>query len=404
MKLLQVFNQYRSAFNGEAAVVDRITELVEANGGECRVMSRSSAGLDQTVWKKFHAFWNGMYSRKSYKEMKQLLAEFKPDIVHAHNLYPLFSPSVLVAAKEENIPVVLTVHNHGLTCPKSDHLYKGEICEKCVGRKEYNCVLQNCRENIFESVAYAARAAVARKFKLFTDNVTTVIALSGFAQDRFEQYGFREDQISILPNLFSGVVEDRAVNKNGSYIAFAGRLSGEKGIACLARASLLAPELPIQLAGDGPEEASLKAQVGSNVTFLGRCDREEMNSFYANARFVVVPSLCFEMCPLVIVEAMSHGLPVIASRIGGLVELVRDGDTGMLFEPNNEAELAEKMRQLWNDDDLHTTLSQNAREFALRELGDDVYYKHLTQIYAEAASKHGKSLQLKKRLPAEVTK
>ncbi|MFT5522762.1 MAG: glycosyltransferase involved in cell wall biosynthesis [Pirellulaceae bacterium] len=404
MKLLQVFNQYRTLFNGEATVVDRVTDLVEANGGECRVMSRSSVGIDHSVLKKFSAFWNGLYSRKSYVEMKNVIAEYQPDIVHAHNLYPLFSPSVLVAAREENIPVVLTVHNHGLTCPRSDHLNKGKICEKCVGGKEYNCVLQNCRENILESVAYAARATIARKFKLFTDNVTTVIALSTFARERFQNYGFRDDQISVLPNLFASPVDDNldlAVER--SFVGFAGRLSPEKGTSCLARASHLIPEIPIRLAGDGVEKTKLESQVGSNVTFLGRCNQDEMNSFYRQARFIVVPSLCFEMCPLVIVEAMSHGIPVIASRIGGLSEIVRDGETGLLFEPDNEAELARRIRQLWNDGDLYKQLSVNAREFASGELGDDVYYQKLIQIYEAAARKHGKTLPRDKQIPAGVT-
>ena len=128
-----------------------------------------------------------------------------------------------------------------------------------------------------------------------------------------------------------------------------------------------------------------------------------MDTFYQQARFVVVPSLCFEMCPLVIVESMSQGLPVIASRIGGLAELVRDGETGLLFEPDNEAELAEKIQLLWHDDALRNQLARNARKYAESEMGDDVYYERLTQIYSEAARKHGKTITFKKKTPVKIT-
>src|SRR5690606_26895816 len=148
--------------------------------------------------------------------------------VHAHNLYPLFSPSVLAACRRVGTPVVLSLHNQNLTCPRSDHLYRGKICEKCFGGREYHCVLQNCRENIFESIGYATRAAVARKLRLFERNVTVFIALTQFARRRLIQVGLPADRICVLPNMApdSG---PPVVPADGKYVAFAGRLSQEKG-------------------------------------------------------------------------------------------------------------------------------------------------------------------------------
>jgi len=167
MKILQVYNQYRSLFGGEETVVNKTAELVEKNGGEARLVMRSSRGLDESIYGRSRAFLSGIYNPFSFREIEKLLKEFVPDVVHVHNLNPLFSPSVLVRFRRLGFPVVMTVHNHFHTCPTADHLYRGEVCERCVGGREYNCVVRNCRGNVFESLGYAVRSATARVFRLY---------------------------------------------------------------------------------------------------------------------------------------------------------------------------------------------------------------------------------------------
>ena len=123
--------------------------------------------------------------------MRRALAEDRPDIVHVHSVYPMFSPSVLVACRKANVPVVMTVHSDILTCPTWHHLYKGRVCEDCVGGHEYRCVLKNCRNNILESSAYALRSSVARRFRLFHDNVNVLIVMTLFAKEKLQHAGFR---------------------------------------------------------------------------------------------------------------------------------------------------------------------------------------------------------------------
>ncbi|PWB82114.1 MAG: hypothetical protein C3F08_00455 [Candidatus Methylomirabilota bacterium] len=383
MKLLQLYNQYRSLFGGEETVVKRTAELMEKHGGEARLILRSSRGLDRSPLGRAQAFVSGVFNPFSYREVAEYVKGYLPDVAHVHNLYPLFSPSVLVALRRAGVPVVMTVHNHFHTCPTANHLCKGRICERCVGGREYHCVLQDCRGNLFESVGYALRSMTARKLRLFTDNVTMVIALNQFAKERLVKAGFDEERVVVLPNMVE-VPETPIDASRGRYVVFSGRMCPEKGVATLLDAARRTPEIPIRLLGGGPTLEEYSADAPPNATFLGQITGERVVEQYRGARFLVVPSLWFEGCPLVILEAMSNGLPVIASRIGGLPELVDDGVTGLLFEPGDAEELANKMRALWLDTATCRKMGQAGRGRALKEHSESVFWNRLQAIYDAA--------------------
>jgi glycosyltransferase involved in cell wall biosynthesis len=122
----------------------------------------------------------------------------------------------------------------------------------------------------------------------------------------------------------------------------------------------------------------------ANVKFMGHMSRDQLVGFYRNARFLVVPSICFETFGLVIVEAMSYGLPIIASRMGGLPEIVEDGETGLLFEAGNSEELAYKMKLLWENPTLCRQMGQSGRKKVIREYNEDTYYERLMTVYDRA--------------------
>ncbi len=297
-------------------------------------------------------------------------------------------------------PVVMSLHNQNLTCPKADHLYQGKPCEKCFGGREYHCVLQNCRENLFESIAYALRSGVARRLRLFRRNVTRFIALSRYARGRLIQAGFDAKRIVALPNMVDIDGPPPADSAAGQYIGFAGRLSPEKGVDTLLEAARRV-NAPLKIAGEGPQGDELRRMKPANAEFVGRLPAEQMRSFYRGARFLVLSSTAFEMCPLVISEAMSYGAPVIASRIGGVDELVDDGVTGLLFEPGNAADLAEKMKLLWNSPQLCRRLGRAGYEKAEREYGEQSYVRRLIEIYQGAiAEVRGAPLSQPRRMAA----
>jgi glycosyltransferase involved in cell wall biosynthesis len=329
---------------------------------------------------KIQAFFSGIYNPFASQEVARFVDHYRPDVAHVHNLYPLFSPSVLSALRRKGIPIVMTVHNHFHTCPTADHLFDGEICEKCVGGREYHCAIQNCRRNVFESLGYTVRSVVARKLRLFTANVTVTIALNEFARGRLLMSGFAPERVVVLPN--SVTIQDQPADAHaGRYAMFSGRMCPEKGVATLLEAARRTAEIPVRLFGGGPTLDEHLNDAPENVEFRGQVDTTEIAQAYRGARFLVVPSRWFEGCPLVILEAMSFGLPVIASRIGGLSELVDEGVTGMLFEPGNGEELAGKMVTLWRDPGLCQKMGEAGRCKAAREFGEKDYWIRLKGIY-----------------------
>lgn len=380
MKILVVHNRYRFR-GGEEAVVDATAGLLEKKGHQVSIVTRDSSTVGTNTLGKLKAFASGIYSLSAYQSIKSLIHTERPDIVHVHNLYPLFSPSILAALRAAHVPVVMTCHNYRLFCPTGTLLNRNRTCNQCRGGREYRCILNGCRENPFESLAYALRSIVARKLGLFRRSVTLFIALSQFAKNQLhENAELEEERLVVLPNMVP--IRNKAVDPvMGLYVAFAGRVSNEKGIDTLLAAAAHIPDLPVLVAGRGPEMEKLAARAPKNVKFLGFIAPTEMTSFYERARFLVMPSILPEMCPLVILEAMSHGLPVIASKIGSLPEFVQDGVSGLLFEPGNSEDLAIKMKLLWHDPDLCRRMGDAGRERVSHEYSEDVYYQLLIGVY-----------------------
>jgi len=380
MKILQVHNSYRF-YGGETVIFEVTSRILADKGQEVFTFERDSNDV-RGLREKMCAFAAGIYSRSAKKAVSLILRTEHPDVIHVHNLYPLISPSVLVACREAGVPVVMRCPDYRLICPTRWFFSQGRICEACTGGHEYWCILKNCRKNLSESIAYALRCMTARKFRFFQDNITCYVPPTEFVKNRLVEAGFPEERITVLPNVVS--IPDSAVDPgNGCYIAYAGRISPEKGIETFL-ASARRTGLPVSLAGDHSQMPDLLRTAPTNAQFIGYLSRDQLVAFYRNARFLVVPSICFEAFGLVAAEAMSHGLPVIASRIGGLPEVVQDGITGLLFEPGKVEELADKMKQLWGNPTLCRKMGQAGREKVIREYNEDVYYERLMTVYDRA--------------------
>jgi len=393
MKICQIYNEQRSRIGGEPAVIDVTTRVLETNGHESRLVMKSSRDLEHSALKRFGAFWTGAYNGKTFREMQRLLQSDRPDIVHVHSVYPMFSPSILLACRRAGVPVVMTVHTHNLTCPTWFHLRDGSICEDCMGGREYQCVLHNCRRNLLESAAYALRSFVARRFRLFHDNVDILMVPTQFSRTLLLRAGFHRDQVVVVPNP-TAVTESPTDRLLGDYVAFAGRVSAEKGVDVLLAAAALMPHLSFKIAGDGPVLSAMMAQAPGNVHFVGRLAYEELLAFYKRARLLVVPSVWFEPFGMVAADAMALGLPVIASRIGGLPDVVEDGVTGLLFEPGNAPDLARQIGRVWDDPALGAQLGQSGRGKATERYSHQAYYCNLLAAYKTAIHGYGRSSAL----------
>ena len=381
MKILQIHN-YHQFRGGQEIMFETISRTLTEKGHDVFALKRNNADV-QGLRGKLHAFNEGNYSMSVKEEVSSIIQSKHPDIVHVHNVYTLISPSVLVACRRYNVPVVIRCADFRfISCPTGTHLKNGSICERCIGGREFWCALKNCKGNVCESFAYALRTMIARKYRFFKDNVTLYIPPSAFVRQRMIDVGFPQDRIIVIPNMVP-VPETVKENSSGKYIAYAGRISPEKGIDTLLTAAGRTG-LPVRIAGSTSGNLEFDEMTPPNVSFVGFLDRDRLAGFYQKARFSVVPSICFETFGLVAAEAMSYGLPVIASRIGALPEIVEDGVTGFLFTPGNSEELAGKMKLLWENPDLCRQMGKAAQEKVTREYGQDLYYRRLLETYRRA--------------------
>lgn len=250
------------------------------------------------------------------------------------------------------------------------------------GGHEYWCVLRNCRSNVLESVAYALRNASARHFELFTRHVHRYVVASEYQREFLTaRAGIDPDRVVVNYCAINLPPEAAADPAQGGYVGFAGRFAAEKGVEIMVQACRLAG-LPMRFAGDAPGHPAVRPD--DDATFVMTQSPAELAEFYRNARVIVVPSLWPETFGIVAAEAMSHGIPVVASRLGALQATVCDGETGLLAQPGDAADLAEKIRAIWDQPALARRLGANARKRAQSQFSRQAHFDRLLPIYADA--------------------
>jgi glycosyltransferase involved in cell wall biosynthesis len=374
-----VHNKY-AVISGEEIMVDRIINLLRHNNHEVQAFFKDSAQIGTGFMRKANSFFNGIYSFSARREIVKVLDQFRPDCVQIQNLFPLISPSILSLIKSRGIPIVMRCSNFRLICPNGLFLSHGQLCEKCRGGYEYWCVFKNCENNIFKSVGYALRNCVARKLKLYTENISLYIAQTEFQKKYLIGENIPSEHIVVIPNMSSDT--NNPVNNNlGDYIGYVGRISPEKGIDTLINAAIECNHISFKLAGNYGRMPHLSEKKPENLDLVGHIASSSLHAFYNNSRIIVLPSICYEGFPGVLIEAMLHGKPIICSRIGGLSEIVDDRITGLLFEPGNINDLVKKIKYLWARPDVSSKMGHNGREKALREYSANRYYERLMSAY-----------------------
>lgn len=382
MKVIQVFN-YRRDRGGEEFIFENTVEILRREGTSVQVWTRSLDELGRGFPGKVRAAVSGIYSLSSARRMRRLIQKTGADLVHAHNIYPQLSPSIFAACRSLGVPVIWHRHDHRPVCPTGKCFLKGRTCKLCFGGKEYHCILKNCRGNFAESAAYAARTYIARKLQLFSKNVTLFVVPSDYLKSCLENAGYGRGKTAVVHHPVRIPPADETPHA-GTYAGYVGRVSPEKGVDTLISAAALSPDIPVRVAGDTSGWTEVLTKAPESVSFLGSVQRAELNRFYRRARFVVVPSICFDVFPTVVLEALSHGIPVIGSRIGGIPEIVRDGVTGLLFDPGNVEDLAQKMRLLWENPDLCREMGRAGRRFVSENHSESMYYQDLMCVYEKA--------------------
>lgn len=383
MQILSVHNKYliRGGEDESQELERRIlqenghqVDLYEEDNSRVKSLNPAQIGL-RTVW-----------STEAYQVIKQRLQNSTYNIVHIQNFFPLISPSVYYAAKEQGVPVVQTLRNYRLLCPNGLFFRDGQVCEDCLGNFiPYPGIMHSCyRESMVASTAVATMLTVHRAMNTWIKMVDVYITLTEFARQKMIQGGLPAEKIVVKPNF---VHPDPGLGTgSGGYALFVGRLSVEKGLDTLLAAwEKLAGKIPLKIIGDGPlsTEVMTATKRIPQVEWLGRRSMSEVHALMGEAMFLVFPSKWYETFGRVAVEAFAKGTPVIAANIGAIAELVDSERTGVHFSPGDADDLAAKVEWMLTNPAKLAKMRQEARDEFEAKYTAKNNYEQLIDIYTK---------------------
>ena len=391
MKILLVHNSYLEP-GGEDVVFEQENRLLRWAGHEvieyCR---RNDEIAAYSAMERLDLLRRTVWATDSRSEFSRLLHSSHPDVVHVHNTFPLISPSIYSVCQEARVPVVQTLHNYRLLCPQANFFRNGKPCEECMQQGLWRGIQHACyRNSRLATAGTVLMLAVHRQKRTWDKMVDLYITLSDFARRKFIAAGFQADKIEVKPNFLRSDPGGRTAP--GSYVVFVGRSSPEKGLPTLIKAwRWLDKGIPLRIVGDSPYQAEMQEQAAqlqsADIRFLGRQPHEQTITAIKQSRFLVFPSELYETFGLSIIEAFACGVPVIASNLGAMSELVEDGRTGLLFRPGDSTDLAEKIAWAWNHPEIMEKLGRNARLTYEQKYTAEKNYSELMKIYAKAAAR-----------------
>ncbi|MEW6417137.1 MAG: glycosyltransferase family 4 protein [Nitrospirota bacterium] len=329
-----------------------------------------------------------IYSFEAKKKIGALIQKTKPDVAHLHNIYGRLTPSILYALKKNNIPAVMTLHDYKLICPAYDMTSNGKPCEGCKGGRFYNAFLRKCvKKSYLASLVYAAESSVHSLLRTYVKNISYFIAPSLFLKNKMIEFGIPEKKIEYIPN-FINIDVSHSLNEGDDYFLYIGKLLQVKGVFALLRAVKDIAEAHLYIAGDGNLRGELEDYVKenkmNNIQFLGHLSSKEIFKVLNMAKFVILPSECYENASLAVLEAFAHSKPVIGANIGGIPEMVIEGETGLLFEPGNHIQLREKIEALLSLPDKIVEMGRKARQKVEKEYNAELHYQRLMEVYEKA--------------------
>jgi glycosyltransferase involved in cell wall biosynthesis len=347
MRVLLVHEYYRER-GGEDVAFETDAELLRDAGHEVECLTIYNSDIrESSPLQRLKLLKATIWSDDVSGRVSEAVARHRPEVVHFHNTFPLVSPAAFPAAKRQGAAVVATLHNYRLLCANASLFREGHICEDCVGSAlPVAGVLNACyRGSRSQSAAVAAMLMFHKRRMTWLRDVDRLISPSHFLRSKLIEGGFPASHISVRPNavLAPTPVQEQAHRDGFLYV---GRLATNKGLETLLEAWEHDGSLPsLRIAGSGemgPRVQAVAEAQPHRVKFLGALPGDEVMVEMQRARALVFPSIWYENQPMTILEAYANGLPVIASRLGAMEELVSDGETGLLFTPGDAADLREK--------------------------------------------------------------
>ncbi len=398
MKILAIHNLHRAgSASGDDQVFKVETALLEQHGVEvCRYSAQNDEFDRAGVFKKILMTFGMIWSFKHYRNVRNLIRKQKPDIVHVHTFFPLLSPSILYAAKRERVKVVATLHDTRFICPCATSLRDTQLCNECGDGRYFRMVKHGCfKGSKLQSMIVAFVFKYHRKRRTFYEQIDKYICLNenqihllrsiGFDQTKIvKKYNFVEDQV-FEDKPLANLVDHSESELPEQYVVFYGRIGEEKGIRILMQIWNQLKDIPLVVMGGGPlEEEFLKwANTKDNVFFLGYTPHEKCLAIVRKGQFVVFPSIWYEGCSMVEIEAESLGKALIATNLGFSEEAIQDGINGYKVPLGDVEGFISRTRGLWNDPVKAAEMGKNAREDFLQKYLPEDNFQQLIKIYQD---------------------
>jgi glycosyltransferase involved in cell wall biosynthesis len=404
MRVLLINNYHYLRGGSERAYFDT-ARILEEHGHQVAFFSTANSRNKATPWSKYFvsdidlssdlgpiakakAFLRLFANPEANRKLKALIAEFKPDVAHLHNIYHHLSPSIVSVLKSAGVPTVMTLHDYQLIAPNRNLLVNGEVWEGSRPHRFYRCLTDRCIDRSFSKSLAATLESYWHHFFNSYSAIDLFVSPSVFLMKKFHEYDFK-GKIYYLPNPVFLKDMFSIPTKGAKYILYYGRLSEEKGVLDLLKAySSLKPDAALHFVGEGPlkEELKRKAKrLGGKVKFFGRLEGENLWNMVGGAEIVVAPSRWYENAPYTVLEPMALGRPVLAADIGGFKELIKDGENGFLFRAGDVDDLAVKLKKALDDEVRLPYIGSQAIRDVKKNNSPKGYYEYLLDIYFKAS-------------------
>ncbi len=334
-----------------------------------------------------------IWSFEAQRKLTRLIAEFKPDIAHLHNIYHHLSPSILSTLQAHKVPVVLTAHDLKLACPSYSMYTEGAICERCRGGNYLNTIKYRCiKQSRSASTIIAAEAFTHKWLGSYRRHVDRIVVPSQFFGSKFVEWGWSPEHFSYIPN-WVDAERFEPQYEPGNYFLYFGRLDATKGLETLIRAGAQAG-VSLVIAGRGPIQPQAEAlanSLGHDVQFAGFRSGDDLHQLIRGARAVVLPAEWYENAPISVLEAFALGKPVIGSRIGGIPEMITHASNGWLFPAFDTAALTATLREVAALPDAAVAAAgQKAREVVSTDFSRARYLRAMTELYEPLLARAGR--------------
>ena len=376
-------HNYYQKRGGEDVSFESEVKLLSSHGNDVVQYTKTNSEIQSSgLINHFRLAANTIWSNDSFEQLSTLIKKEKPAITHFQNTFPLISPSVYKACKENKVPVIQTLRNYRLLCPNGLFFRDGHVCEDClISASPLPGLIHKCYRGSFSATATVVLMLLYHNLrKTWTKEIDLFIALTEFSRQKFLEAGYSPEKVVVKPNFLS----DPGLGKQpGEYVVFIGRLSKEKGITTLLSAWDQLQSIPLVIVGEGPLKNVVmeKLKERTEIKLIDQLPHEKVIEIIKDSKFLIFPSEWYETFGRVLIEANACGKTCIASRIGAIQDLVNDGETGLFFEPGNSQDLAKKVLDLWESPTKIIEMGEKARSKFEMGYSPERNYKKLMKIY-----------------------